>query len=130
MMGPGMMGRGGFMMMCDPRSAGFAEWRIGSIERLVQLTAAQRQALEDLRTASAKAAEPLQASCLTELPTTMPARLEAMEKRMEAMLAAVKTVRPSFDAFYASLSDDQKRRLDVGGPRWRWRWNRGDRWMN
>ena len=31
MMGPGMMGAGGFNFMCNPRAAGFAEWRIARI---------------------------------------------------------------------------------------------------
>ena len=42
---------------------------------------------------------------------------------MEAMVQAIKTVRPPFDAFYATLNDDQKRRFDAVGPRrWQWRW--------
>ena len=128
MMGPGMMhgrgmwgGRGG---MCDPRFAGLAEWRIGQIERAVQPTDAQRAALNELRSASTKAAESLAAACPRDLPATSVARLELMEKRMEAMLASLKTVRPAFDAFYATLSDEQKARLDRAGPR-RWGW---DRW--
>jgi len=48
-------------------------------------------------------------------------RLDFMEKRMEAMLQAIKTVRPAFETFYASLGDDQKARLDSVGPR-RWGW--------
>jgi hypothetical protein len=32
MMGPGMMGGRGFSFMCNPRAAGFAEWRIDRIE--------------------------------------------------------------------------------------------------
>jgi LTXXQ motif family protein len=49
-----------------------------------------------------------------------------MERRMEAMLAAIKIVRPTFEAFYATMSDEQKARLDSVGPRrwgWHWRWN-------
>jgi hypothetical protein len=46
-----------------------------------------------------------------------------METRMEAMLQAVKTVRPAFDAFYGTLDSDQKARLDSSGPR-RWGWER------
>jgi hypothetical protein len=37
-----------------------------------------------------------------------------MEKRLDAMLQAVKTVRPAFESFYASLDDQQKARLDAG----------------
>jgi hypothetical protein len=51
-----------------------------------------------------------------------------MEKRMEAMLQAVKIVRPAFDEFYAALNDQQKRRFDAAGPRrWQWRWWDRDR---
>lgn len=130
MMGPGMMGwggRGGGMgMLCDPRGAGLAEWRMDRIERLVQPTEAQKAALNDLRTASTKAAEQIAAACPREFPASATARLELMETRMETMLAAIKTVRPAFDAFYATLSDEQKARLDRGGPRqWGWRHWRG-----
>jgi hypothetical protein len=37
------------------------------------------------------------------------------------MLTAIKTVRPAFDAFYATLDDAQKARVDARGPR-RWGW--------
>jgi hypothetical protein len=129
MMGPGMMGRGGpgFMGgnrggMCDPRAAGMAEWRMERINQLITPTEAQRTALNDLRTASTKAAETIAAACPREFPASATARMELMEKRLETMLAAVKTVRPAFDAFYATLTDEQKARINSGGPRhWGWR---------
>jgi hypothetical protein len=133
MMGPGMMGGRGFMggsgMMCSPRAAGFAEWRLSQVQRAVKLSDPQRKALDELRAASAKAAETMAAACQTEIPATSAARLAFMEKRMEAMLQAIKTVRPAFDAFYGTLDNEQKARLDAAGPRrWGWRgWDRGDR---
>src|SRR5437660_1658615 len=48
MMGPGMMGARGFSFMCNPRAAGFAEWRIARIEAAVRPTEAQRGALNEL----------------------------------------------------------------------------------
>ena len=133
MMGPGMMGGRGFLggpgMMCNPQAAGLAGWRLRQVERAVNLSDAQRKALETLQAASAKAAEAIAAACPTEIPLTSAARLEFMEKRMEAMLQAIKTVRPAFDAFYSSLDDEQKARLDRSGPRgWGWRGpRRGER---
>jgi hypothetical protein len=124
MMGPGMMGRG--MMgrgMCSPRVAGFAEWRIDRMERAISPNDAQKAALAELRTASTKAAEALSGACPQDYPKTASERLERMEKRMEAMLQAVKTVRPAFDALYKTLDDKQKERLDSVGPR-RWGWER------
>jgi hypothetical protein len=126
MRGPGMWG-GRFGGPCNPRMAGFADWRIDQIEAAVKPTDAQRTALEELRKASTKAAEDLVAACPKDLPKTSSERLGFMEKRMEAMLGAIKAVRPAFDAFYATLSDEQKTRLDAVGPRgwgWhRWRWS-------
>lgn len=127
MMGPGMMGMGGMGAMCDPRGAGLAEWRMERIERLVNPTEAQRAALNNLRTASTKAAEIVAAACPREFPASASGRLEIMEKRLDAMQQAIKTVRPAFDAFYATLNDEQKARINAGGPRhWGWRgWWRG-----
>jgi hypothetical protein len=122
MMGPGMMGYQGYGWMCDPRGAGLAEWRIERIERAVNPTEAQRTALNDLKTASQKAAETVASACPRDVPANAPARLAQMEQRMDAMLQAVRLVRPAFDAFYATLTDDQKSRLDTVGPRhWGWR---------
>jgi len=130
MMGPGMMqGRGiwggRFDGPCDPGVAGMAEWRIDEIERVVRPTEAQRTALADLRAASAKAAEALKTACPRDLPQTSAQRMAFMENRMEAMLDAIRAVRPAFEAFYAAMSDEQKARLDGVGPRrWGWHWRR------
>ena len=126
--GPGgMMGRGfgpgPGAAMCSPRAAGLAAWRVGAIEEVVRPTEAQRAALDALKQASAKAADTMAAACPQDLPATSPARLETMEKRLDAMLQAVKTVRPAFDVFYAGLSDEQKRRLDEVSPGGPWRWH-------
>jgi len=45
---------------------------------------------------------------------------------MEAMLQAIKTVRPAMDAFYETLTDEQKARLNNGRYHRRWHWH--DRW--
>ena len=53
----------------------------------------------------------------------MVGRMEAMEKRFDAMLQAVKTVRPALETFYATLSDEQKADLNgSSGPGRFWRW--------
>jgi hypothetical protein len=129
MMGPGMMGERGLGFMCNPRSAGMAEWRVKRIEEAVKPTDAQKARLEELRAASTKAAEILTTACGTAVPSSSVERLAAMEKRTEALQQAVRTIRPAFEAFYNSLDQSQKAALDAAGPRrwgwhnWRWRWN-------
>ena len=127
MMGPGMMDRHQFGRMCSPRSAGFAEWRIDRLERVIKLTDVQRAKLDEFKAASNKAAEIMRTTCTTDVAASMVDRMEAIEKRLDAMLQAVKLVRPTLEAFYATLSDEQKASLNAGSrhgwyERWRDRW--------
>src|SRR5262249_53800558 len=92
-------------------------------ERVVRPTETQRAALNDLQSASSKAIAAMSTACKAEMPTTTKSELEMMDNRLEIMSQAVKTLRPAFDAFYASLDRQQQQRLDVFGPRHRgWRW--------
>jgi hypothetical protein len=77
----------------------------------------QRAALDALNDATAKAADVLEANCLSEEMLTPPGRLAAMEKRLDAMLAALDIVQPAMARFYNSLTDEQKARFNEFGPR-------------
>ena len=123
MMGPEMLGRGGIGRMCSPAAAGFAEWRLDRLDRLIKPTDAQRIKFDEYKAASSKAMEIMRSACPTEVPATITGRMAAMEKRMDAMLQSIKIVRSALDAFYATLTDEQKKRLDSNsGPRRFWRW--------
>ena len=79
-------------------------------------TAQQQGAFDALKQAAKSAADNLQASCPTQVPQTPVARLDAVAKRLTAMIDAMKAVRPKLEAFYASLSDEQKARFNTMGP--------------
>ena len=96
MMGPGMMGMGGMGGMCDPRGAGLAEWRMERIERLVNPNDAQRAALDNLRNASAKAAEIVTAACPREFPASATGRLRADGKASRCHAAGDQDRAPRF----------------------------------
>src|SRR5262245_6511108 len=52
-------------------------------------------------------------AAVTGLPNVDPTgRVEAMEKRLDATLGAMKTVQPPLAKFYNSLSDEQKARFN------------------
>ena len=85
-----------------------AQWPQAEIEKMLQPSPDQQAKLDALKDAATKAADLIAASCPGELPMTPPARLDAIAKRLAAMLEAVKTVRPALEDFYASLSDEQK----------------------
>jgi hypothetical protein len=126
---PGMM-RGGIVeRLCDPRGVGLQGWRIARLERALTLTDEQKKKLEDLATASAKAVDQFVANCPRDnLPLTPTGRFEVLEARLSAALEGVRTLRGPFDAFYASLTDEQKARLTPDAEGRRWRFDRdGDR---
>lgn len=102
--------------VCSGRGAGFTDEAIRRIEQALRPRGAQRDALDALKDASAQAVETLRAACPDETPLTPVGRLDAMAKRLQAMLDAVRTVRPALAKFYASLSDEQKARFNVLRP--------------
>ena len=95
--------------------AAVVAWPKDQINRVVQPTAAQSTKLDVLQAATAKAADIIKAVCPTEMPSTPPSRLDAVVKRLQAMLQAVATVQPPLQDFYDSLNDDQKARFDTIG---------------
>ncbi len=84
------------------------------IEQTLQPTEAQRTKLDDLRTSLQRAFEYFDHACPADRPQTPTARLDAMEDRIWAGRQALLVVRAPLDAFYASLTDEQKARLN--GP--------------
>jgi hypothetical protein len=92
-----------------------AQWPGERIEAVLQPTEAQQAKLKALQNAAAQAAEQLAASCPTDIPATPTARLAAVAKRLDVMLAAVKNVRRALDDFYADLSDEQKAQFNLLG---------------
>jgi len=65
-----------------------------------------------LNDASIKAAEQLNTECPAYNLLTPTGRVDAMEKRLDTTLGAVKTMRPALTKFYNSLSDEQKARFN------------------
>ena len=72
--------------------------------------------LDEVKDATAQALDILKAACPTALPSTPTGRIAAMQQRLEAMLQAVRTVRPVVEKFYQSLNDEQKARFNALGP--------------
>ena len=105
--------------LCRQPGSGITAWPFADIERKVKLNAEQKELLADIRKASQDAAAAFKASGPPDdsFPLTPPGRLDAMTARLEATLQAVQTVRPALEAFYASLTDEQKERFNELGPK-------------
>jgi LTXXQ motif family protein len=102
--------------LCSGQTAGLTDWPIERISQTVEPNDEQRAILDELRGATAKALDQLKAACPTALPSTPTGRIEAMRQRLDAILAAVRTVRPALEKFYDSLNDEQKARFNALSP--------------
>jgi hypothetical protein len=90
-------------------------WPIDEIAQVVEPTHEQQSLLDGLKDASARAGKLLQTACPANPPSTPLGRLDAMGKRLDAMLQALDVVRPALAKFYDSLSDEQKARFNAMG---------------
>ena len=101
--------------MCGDDSQDIAGLPIDRIQQALNPNDEQRKALDDLGNASIKAAQIIKVACPKDVASTAPARLAAMQSRLEAMISAVQTVQPPLDHFYGLLDDEQKARLTALG---------------
>ena len=85
------------------------------VEQVVQLTAQQQSAFDDLKKAAQKLGDQLRSSCPTAVPKSLVARLETIETRVRAIAEAIKAIRPNLKNFYASLSDEQRAKFNMMG---------------
>ena len=99
--------------ICSGQTQGLTNFSIQKIAQQVEPDQNQQALLNDLKAATIKAVNILQAACPSELPSTPTGRLAAMRMRVDTMLQAVQTVRPALEKFYASLSDEQRERFNA-----------------
>jgi LTXXQ motif family protein len=117
---PIIIAHGGFSALCNPRAAAQAGWGVEQIEKLVSPTGPQQAVLAELKAAVTKAADTSAGVCPAQIPRSSNERLAFLEKRLAALREAVHIVVPAFEAFHASLNDEQKAKLDAGPRGWRW----------
>ncbi len=97
---------------CSEAKPGLTYLPIERMGDVVDPTDEQENKLTTLQDATNKAVSILQAACPDETPLTPPGRLEAMERRLQAMIEAANTVKPALQDFYASLTNEQKARFN------------------
>ena len=97
---------------CKQPKQGLANLPIEKIEDAINPTDAQQTELNRLQDATTQAVSIMQAACPDETPITPPGRLDVMERRLQAMIDAAKTVKPALESFYTSLTSEQKARFN------------------
>ncbi|CCB64108.1 MULTISPECIES: Spy/CpxP family protein refolding chaperone [unclassified Hyphomicrobium] len=119
-MGPGMMGQSGMGMMGHGMMNDMGpmmEGRLAYMKAELGITAEQTAAWDDYAKAVKARAAGMQET-RTEMMKVMHSgsaldRLDARTKAMENMVQNLKAVRPSVEALYNALSDDQKKKADA-----------------
>ena len=99
--------------MCGDDNGDIAGLPVGQIQQAIQLNDAQRAALDDVASASAKAAQTIKSACPTDISLTAPNRLAVMQQRIEAMISAAGILQPKLQRFYDVLNDEQKALLSA-----------------
>src|SRR5262249_27501585 len=107
---------GNMAAACSQGAGSFIDLPAQRIEQVVQPTAQQQSAFDNLKKTAQNASEKLQSSCPTAVPLSPVARVAAVETRLSAMADAIKSVRPDLQNFYASLNDEQKAKFNTVGP--------------
>ena len=107
---------GDIATLCGQRSADATNLPVQRIQQVVQPNGQnQENAFAALKRASRDAADQLQTSCPTQTPQTPVGRLDAVKKRLQAMVDAMNAISPKLQAFYNSLSDEQKAHFNTMG---------------
>ena len=104
-----------WMQLCADPSAAMAPWPNQQIERRLRPSNEQRQNFQTLQMTTQGMAQQLMASCPKAPPASPLDRLDAAEKRLNALLYAARVVGPALQAFYDSLSPEQKTRFTALG---------------
>ena len=100
---------------CSEAKTGLATYPAQQLEDALKPDEDQQFLLDDLEEAAGKAVEILQRACPDAVAPTPVERLEAMEKRLQAMVDAANVILPAVEDFYASLSEQQKARYNALG---------------
>ena len=100
---------------CTPPEA--LPWPGSEIEARLHLNDAQRAELGVLQHMSELASNTLNFDCQPDENLAPPDRLATADTRLDAMLDAIKQVRPALDDFYGTLSDEQKAQFETIGAK-------------
>ena len=116
-MGPGR-GAGVLGLVCSDRGAEALEIAFGRWSHRLDLTAEQKELFDALKARALTTQTSFADQCAAALPErtagAMPDLLESFKARLaveEARLTAMNDILPDFEAFYTSLTDDQKAEL-------------------
>jgi hypothetical protein len=124
MRGGGLNGAGIIGLVCSERGAEALEIAFVSLSHRLELTAEQQPLFDTLKanalTTQTSFADECQAAMPQQAAGTAPDMIEGIKARLaveEARLEAINGILPDLEAFYGSLTDEQKAALAPRGQR-------------
>jgi len=81
---------------------------LGAFEAIAKPTPQQQPALDELKAIAKLHADAMKPACAGGYPATLPERIAASERRLEATLAVIRKLQPALNKFYGALDDRQK----------------------
>jgi hypothetical protein len=92
-------------------------WPASELEAKLHLSDTQREQLGVLSRMNALARNTVNFTCQPDEHLAAPDRLATADTRLDAMLDAIKWIRPALDDFFATLSDEQKIQFETIGAK-------------
>jgi hypothetical protein len=100
-----------FIRDCAQQASDLKNFPADEVAQTITSDNTQADALKDARRIADKIAENLAQSCPQDMPADPAGRLDAVDRGVSAVEAAIDRLRPAVNALSRSLDDDQKTRL-------------------
>lgn len=101
---------------CSARAGGYMGRQVNVIEGLMTFSSEQKAAWSELKTAMDAGKETIKKSCEArkdqEKPKNAVERFNRFETAMSTRLEVMRSVKPSFEKFYSTLSEKQQKAVD------------------
>jgi hypothetical protein len=107
----GRGGGAGGASLCS--NAALLDLSLSNVDIMIKTTGTQTAALEELKKVAKEYSDDMSRVCAGENPMSLPAKLAAAEKRLDATLAGARKLKPVAEKFYATLNDEQKAQVNT-----------------
>jgi hypothetical protein len=106
----GARGGVGGASLCS--NAALLDLSLSNVDIMIKTTGTQTADLEELKKVAEEYSDDMSHVCAGENPMSLPAKLAAAEKRLDATLAGARKLKPVAEKFYATLNDEQKAQVN------------------
>ena len=107
----GRGGGAGGASLCS--NAALLDLSLSNVDIMIRTTGTQTAALEELKKVAKEYSDDMSRVCAGENPMSLPAKLAAAEKRLDATLAGARKLKPVAEKFYVTLNDEQKAQVNT-----------------